>query len=356
MNKDEVNQMRVTAAEAASSILLQEYHGQFRPVRREDFAEVGYWLWERSYKHRTHIPEGPNDDFEAYQRLAEALHRESENMSIALHTPNHQIQMLWAARWVDQGLPQITMGHKYCAALLATSVPGDAVQDVAPPWKAFLIVLPTNLLHIKDPKGAEVPLQYLLAQHMMTERGPSWNYMAVTDSALSLWVHNASVEDLVRADLRSIWDGASFVIPQEKQDERVRILLGRLLINVCLAMSNPDNFKAPKPSKPGTKKHERKEAPDIRTFQLGAPIEIDCREAIRAYVAGTAGATRSTTAPSVQSLVRGHWKRQVRGAGRTERVWIQVRPYWRGPDGAPILVRPHAFKDESSCPPSIMKD
>ena len=55
------------------------------------------------------------------------------------------------------------------------------------------------------------------------------------------------------------------------------------------------------------------------------------------------GARRS--APSVQTLVRGHWKHQPHGKGRSERKYIFVEPYWRGPEDAPITVRPHALHD-----------
>jgi hypothetical protein len=45
--------------------------------------------------------------------------------------------------------------------------------------------------------------------------------------------------------------------------------------------------------------------------------------------------------PSVQCLVRGHWKRQPCGHELQDRKWIQIEPYWRGPEDAPIAVRSH---------------
>lgn len=44
-----------------------------------------------------------------------------------------------------------------------------------------------------------------------------------------------------------------------------------------------------------------------------------------------------------QSCVRGHYKRQVIGVGRSGRKVIWIEPYWRGPEGAPLLVRPYEF-------------
>lgn len=38
---------------------------------------------------------------------------------------------------------------------------------------------------------------------------------------------------------------------------------------------------------------------------------------------------------TVRTLVTGHWRRQVCGPRNTERKLIWIRPFWRGPDGAP---------------------
>ena len=76
--------------------------------------------------------------------------------------------------------------------------------------------------------------------------------------------------------------------------------------------------------------------PQTWTFQLARDVKIDCRAAVRDYVRGLAASS-----PVVQSLVRGHWKRQPHGPGGTERKTIFIEPYWRGPEEAPIAVRAH---------------
>jgi hypothetical protein len=77
--------------------------------------------------------------------------------------------------------------------------------------------------------------------------------------------------------------------------------------------------------------------PDIQTYVLGKPLQINCRQAIVDYLEGN---TTSRNSPTVQTLVRGHWKHQPYGPGLTARKLIHIEPYWRGPDGAPILIRP----------------
>jgi hypothetical protein len=302
-------------------------------------AQMGQMLWEVSYKLH------PDDDQAAFENmLAEARWRDGL-LAAALATPQQQIQFTWAARWADQGLPQVTMGHKYCAALLATTVDPSMLGDILPPWKAFLVVLPSDLLSIKDDAGRPVPLTKLLVQHMKGSDGNMyWNFLAMTDSTLTFWRHGCSSSVLVKTDIVGAWDGVSFMLPIDDEEDRVAALLGRLVINVCLAMSNPENVRAPKAkNKPRSSIKQRDGAPDIRTFQLGKPIELDCREVIREYVLH--GSKKARGGPSVQVLVRGHWKRQFHGAGRVDRKMIWIEPYWRGPEDAPILARPIALKD-----------
>jgi hypothetical protein len=46
-------------------------------------------------------------------------------------------------------------------------------------------------------------------------------------------------------------------------------------------------------------------------------------------------------APTIQWIVRGHWRNQPHGKDRAERRRIWIQPYWKGPDDAPRLLREH---------------
>jgi hypothetical protein len=52
----------------------------------------------------------------------------------------------------------------------------------------------------------------------------------------------------------------------------------------------------------------------------------------------------SGNALMVRTRVAGHWKRQVCGKGRSDRKFIHVEPYWRGPDGAVIATTRHEVR------------
>jgi hypothetical protein len=102
-------------------------------------------------------------------------------------------------------------------------------------------------------------------------------------------------------------------------------------------MQNADNFKARSvPARSSLKKRENPE-PAHRVTVIGKPLRIDCRDSVRKYLDGT---SRKHAPPSVQTLVRGHHKRQVMGIARSLRKVIWIHPYWRGPEDAPILTKP----------------
>ncbi len=73
-------------------------------------------------------------------------------------------------------------------------------------------------------------------------------------------------------------------------------------------------------------------------IRLTRDVLVDARAGLRAYCLGTTG-----TSPTVQVLVRGHYRRQPCGAGGLERRIIQIEPYWRGPEDGPIGVRSHVL-------------
>jgi len=65
-------------------------------------------------------------------------------------------------------------------------------------------------------------------------------------------------------------------------------------------------------------------------------VKHDFRDRVRDYVEG-----KSHSAPNVQVLVSGHHKMQPHGPGNSLRKLIWREPFWRGPEDAPIAIRPH---------------
>jgi hypothetical protein len=304
---------------------------------------LGAYLWPKSYQHHS------DDDAGAFEHVVNTLHKSSDPMEILLGQnihllPHEQIMQMGAARWYDQGLPVVQMGHKYAAALMASSVsPESVTEGVESPWKAFLIEVPDKLVSILNPdtEAAENVTHVLVHRITKTNGDKVWNYMIFTEGIVTLWKHGATTRDLVDEDLedQNDWASYSFGLETNDQDGRAALLISRLVIGVCLALSNPET-PVKKLGKGHHQEHQRRLSaePLCRTFQIGAPLKLDCREAVRGYLEGWRGSKLS-----VQSLVRGHWKRQPYGPKASLRKWMWREPYWRGPEDAPILQRPHTL-------------
>lgn len=347
--KDDENTKKLRESSAALVQNLVNGRPEMRlAINKDDLVGIGKKLWPMTYK-------GATDDTEAFERycamaktMVDGLKSNHEEERISgtlgaamLFLPMEQMTYFWSCRWADQAFPTITMGHKYAAALMSTSISPDLVSEVIPPFNAFMIEVPDKLLEIEDPNaGLTVSARYIIAQYVrMTSGDYTWNYVVLTDGSLTIWRHGVPTTALAEEDPETIttWDEYSFALKSTDRDERIHIMVGRLLTGVCLALSSKDS------SKPIGKNHGTSAAvlrassePLVRTFQLGRPIKIDCRQSVKDYVAGV-----SSSAPGVQKLLRGHWQRYHHGPkGNSTPRWHHKEPYWRGPEDAPILVRP----------------
>jgi hypothetical protein len=81
------------------------------------------------------------------------------------------------------------------------------------------------------------------------------------------------------------------------------------------------------------------------TYTLGLPIKCDLTHEVAAWVRGE---TKSITRSAVRWLVRGHWRMQVCGKEQAARRRTWIAPYWKGPERAAALVRPHVITDRDA--------
>lgn len=249
------------------------------------------------------------------------------------------LQLGFSAFWTDQGCPVIQLPHTYAAALMATDPPAD-LSDVRPPWPAMMISVPTGMLTVFDEASQKrVEVRHLTVRHCFNalRNRMEWSVTTLTDSPVSIYRCGVTTAELLLEDLpfSNIEEDFSFALDTE--DKRVQALMYRLIVNVCLAMTNRENVKRPKrepsPPRPG-----QKQPPETRVFKVGKPLTLDLRPKLAEYLKH-GSKRRAGAPPSVQSLVSGHWKNQRFGKQHLESKWIWISPYWRGPDGAPILTR-----------------
>lgn len=304
---------------------------------KEALIALGKQLWPLTYK-------GTDSDSQAFTRFCVALEMGKGLLFHPIfadamqYLPMEQLASIWSARWADQAFPVLAMGHKYAASLMATSIPSEYAAEIIPPFKAFMIEIPNGLIDVRDDQGVSWNVRYALVQFLENIPGVFvWNYVLITEGSITLWRHGVPTNLLTEAKPEHVtsWEDYSFSFKIDSHDDRVNVVIGRLILGACLALSSKDS------SKPIGKSHScpsgslrTSPEPLVRVFQLGRPIVVDCRQTIKDYLSG-----EKHSAPSVQKLVRGHWQRQPYGAQSSLRKWIQKEPYWRGPEGAPILQR-----------------
>lgn len=310
------------------------------PMANEELAKLGSVFWPHTYKQTGEDEKA----FDLFGDWADTLEQVNPDLALTLRSslvvPHEQIRMMWVARWVDQGCPRMVVEGPFAALLMATDVGKDLVNLVAPPWKSFLIEIPSGLLMTTNSQtGAQVWLRKIFAQHITNLDGSKvWNFIIEGEDGIQLWRHGLQTEQLIKFEKGGVWhkeDADLFLQDFGDQDERVLLLTGRLIASLCLALSDPTIKREQKQTHKKWASRRNKHEPDIRTFIIGKPLKVDCRRAIRDYVEGSRPGGKVT----VQFLVRGHWRNQPYGPGGTLRKIVRIEPYWKGPEDGKIVTK-----------------
>lgn len=212
--------------------------------------------------------------------------------------------------WLRSGFARVEVSHKLAANLCLTDIPRDI--DIRMPFDAWSLVVPDGLF----PRG--------LARIWVTRED--------NDEQLRL---GRLMRPMSLVDQR----GDAYT-PDSEEERR---MIGNLVCGVCLAMSNPDDFGKTETAldgPPGTpKRHRAAGEPDFNQarFMLAAPVRVDMREHVRGVLTGQ----HRGGIPTVQFIVRGHWRNQAHGPGHQLRKQIWIQPFWKGPEETAILLRSH---------------
>lgn len=217
--------------------------------------------------------------------------------------------------WHSAGFPRLEVGHKLAAALCCTDVPADL--EVHAPWPAWSLVVPDGLF-----------AEWQLGRIWCT--GTEWTAAigkegVAVRAPLPGQIINGTCEHGQRASM------APFIT-----------MIRNLIRGACLSISEPDEHRKKGAHGGSSSKNHRHGPPDLQQarFILSAPVVIDLRE----HVAGVSSG-RTSTAPKVQFLVRGHWREQAHGPALQLRKRIWIQPFWKGPEAARVLLRSHTLKE-----------
>lgn len=311
---------------------LQKADDDDRRMGKAVIAQMARGIWPYTYA-TTSSDELARDNWVAYID-SKADPEERFILSEQMKLSDFVILNLGAGRWYSEGLPVFRPGHKQAASYMATSVSVEMAEHVKPPFRAFYIELPIPLLEISDPDGKMQPLVGVFV-HVYTatpERdgqdpdlpaGDYWRWIAMTEK-LTLWEMNRRVEELITGTILPEDEYFGLGWEMDDHDNRVRLLIKRLIVSLCLAMASKPQRQEPKSK--GKKKKGSKKAKEGLSFNfIASPteVEVDARPYVRAFLTG------DRKNPDFRQMVEGHWKNQAYGPKFSLRRPQYIRPYRR---------------------------
>lgn len=295
-------------------------------------TQVGVQIWERTYRAGT-------DDAQTAahcDRVAAAWAAGSPMAGEAPRDTDRQQTVssivFFAAKWAVHAFQRVTTTHTYGAALMCSDADRASLETIETQWHAFMVQVPNGLLRAEG--GA---LEYNRVLVTMHDAGAS---LVLLDQEHSHPARIVVQGERTLADLLSDDGAGSLLAEKHPEAARAAVCAKRLVAGLLLAMQHADNFKDKTyPARVKNQRGRKLEEPAHRVVLVGKPITVDCRRGVADYIAH--GPRKGKHGPpSVQVLVRGHYRRQVVGVGRTGRKVIWIQPFWRGPDDAPIFTHP----------------
>lgn len=249
-------------------------------------------------------------------------------------TTEHQTHMLCLVRWAAAGFPEVVMSHTYCAAMAATEVFPEILPQVRLPEMALKIIIPNGFLDTSiqipnDNTKERAEIRYVLVTcgKIIEPETITWNlYIVTSHPTQRLFSRVIRIEDfssVTKIGIRSPQDFDVFNWGIDEEDARLMAVIERIVINVCLAMTDPSRVK----HKSGLSfqahisriKKGLTPLPSPRVYRVGEPIDVDLRNRVKNYISGK----RIILAADEQ--VRPHWRTQHYGPKSTliKVVWIK---------------------------------
>lgn len=252
--------------------------------------------------------------------------------------------LLWLGDWWQSAFSRINVGHKLAAALALTDVPADVPHS---PWKAWSLLIPDGMFQNTE----KVEGWDLVAHDQQTRGGDNtwtgvrlrraWFRGTELVGILADWVFDGDHihEDRSVTPL-SLQCAVASIGPSMDQAVGPELvgMIRSLGLGVLAAITTQPARKSGQwgitKKRPGKKKPERIQLGEV--WDVAAPVTIDLRDHVRSIQLGK---TKPRAAPTAAWVVRGHWRNQVHGPGRTLRRQTWIEPYWKGEESMRRLMR-----------------
>lgn len=253
----------------------------------------------------------------------------------------------WLGLWGANASPVVIAEPSWAASVAMTKIPSEMYELVKAPWPAFLLRIPPQLGLVAHFHG--------MGEEPLTECGVGrWTSKTSTGESWEHWyISLTSAHKQPNGDqpIRSLAVCLDDLVGGKTEPGRggegafgrtMRVLLP-MIGAVCMAFNSAE-LSHKRSSK--TCRQRGAEFPTREQWVVGKAVKLDLRLKVHDYIANGGGSERGPQ--TIQTLVRGHWKNQAHGAAGADRKFIHIEPYWRGPEDAPIAVRPHILGDNKS--------
>ena len=287
----------------------------------------------------------------------------------------------WLLRWRKFGYPTFVLTHSLAAALMLTDCSAVSGSDFRFPFPSFLICMPYPHSPLSiDGEHGESDVRWIMVHsmdyphhddaHKMEERLAAKGWLRTNREEVR-WIHSTMIRFIEPygigvferkpmpddGDTLEEWLmtgkvlGAVHHLETTSLDEAATISGLRLVANLCLYLDaqQQDGHDLPEQqiSNPKKKKKKRVVEPKAPTpWVLGKGLKLDRNlRGAAAQSAKPKSQQRAEWSLQSQHVVRGHWKTQPHGPGRSMRKRIHVDPYWRGPDLSDAVLR--SFTEKS---------
>lgn len=254
--------------------------------------------------------------------------------------------------WARCGFPRVVLASHRLAASMIWIDATRGLEDVRPPWEAFWISIPNNLVrydsgrgtvdvtegfvHVR-PSGAVIARFGDSASLGLQVLRPSLATLGDTEGIAPDWVKE-------HADHAILSGLVECVEPARDTVAAATEMLANLVLSVCVDMTA--HRPAPRARRMGKPNETPTTEPtctdyiiDRRAVHVGDPgvEDVNCINAVREYVCDPDRRQTGTT----QRIHRAHYQMQTHGPRSSLRRLQLHRAYRQGPADAPVAVRPH---------------
>lgn len=229
------------------------------------------------------------------------------------------MNIVFCSDWVQLGAQVYELQHSIAALLAATRSPPLDFERL--PHLAFIIKVPAAFLPVRDNRSADV---FVCVTNSKATTGAAGAHR----TQLGIWRDVDGEIAWIFGDDSSLLEDAS--IAEVEPDRRREWLLAIRMVANAVAFITEHRECVERISKEGVRA--------VHSVRPPRDVVIDraFRDRVSALVrAGTQTEVRSALA----HMVRGHWRNQAVGEGRSERKLTWVRPHRRGDESLGIVTK-----------------